>query len=232
MRPDMKEVIIERPRGGSRGKINLKLKKPSVEYDDNGPTKMSARKILGWDKREQNDVLGPLRRYLRKQVGRPWNDIWSEICRNNKDFMGDHLKRHIDYEVERNLFIEDGKLFRDNGRPFWDFVDTLYVDPVTGILCLYKAKPKRRLSKVKKTIYSYEGKLYHKHSDGLWYEVTVEDDKHTAKTDVFGHSHPIGLARSKYCYDYKNRAAYGYGVICTSKRQIGKRLIKKLEQLL
>ena len=24
-------------------------------------------------------MLGPLRRYLRKQVGRPWDKVWSEI---------------------------------------------------------------------------------------------------------------------------------------------------------
>ena len=29
----------------------------------------------GWNAKEFSDVLGPLRRYLRKQVGRPWDKV-------------------------------------------------------------------------------------------------------------------------------------------------------------
>ncbi|MFX8308882.1 hypothetical protein ABTL21_19880, partial [Acinetobacter baumannii] len=32
--------------------------------------------------KDLNENLGPLRRFLERQVGRPWNDVYSEIARN------------------------------------------------------------------------------------------------------------------------------------------------------
>jgi hypothetical protein len=79
MRDDMRRVIITRgrffdpncqPRKGRR--------KPLEEL----PTKRSMRRDYNesWGRKSLNDYLSPLRRYLAKQVGRPWDKVYSEIC--------------------------------------------------------------------------------------------------------------------------------------------------------
>jgi len=43
------------------------------------------------------DYVAPLYRYLHRNVGRPWNKIYSEICRDAspKSLLGYHLREHI-----------------------------------------------------------------------------------------------------------------------------------------
>jgi hypothetical protein len=56
--------------------------------------------ISNW--KEFSDLLGPLRRYLRKQVGRPWDKLWSEITQtlDSRSLTGQHIFDHIRWEVE------------------------------------------------------------------------------------------------------------------------------------
>src|SRR4051794_23195059 len=86
MRADMKHVIIDRPRlGGDGGKS--KPAKGSVRAlqrmapEDYPKFESSApRRRYGWNAKSLNEHLAPLRRWLRSQCGRPWNDVHAEIC--------------------------------------------------------------------------------------------------------------------------------------------------------
>src|SRR5438270_13646859 len=82
MRADMAKVIVERPRHGSRmrkhkGQARRWGRTPLDEYPrhDRMIGKIVHTKSL-------NEHLGPLRRYLARQVGRPWDKVFSEICAN------------------------------------------------------------------------------------------------------------------------------------------------------
>ena len=149
MRRDMAKVVTEAPRcghGNPSKKWGRRLNKDEYHSDDHGPSRapISAHRQYGWNAREFSDVLGPLRRYLRKQVGRPWDKIWSEITRtlDSRSLTGQHIFDHIHWEVEQHARLgEDGRLF-DSGRyGAKGLIRSLYVHPVTGLLC---CKPKRR----------------------------------------------------------------------------------------
>jgi len=43
--------------------------------------------------KEFSDLLGPLKRYLMRQVNRPWNKVWSEISANIK--AANPAQRHV-----------------------------------------------------------------------------------------------------------------------------------------
>ncbi len=68
------------------------------------------------------DRLGPLRRMLRRQVGRPWNDVYREICAAVKrtSLAGQHILEHVRGEVtfdlvrfgRRALFVDDHGILR------------------------------------------------------------------------------------------------------------------------
>src|SRR5207249_3371586 len=59
-----------------------------------------------------SDLLGPLRRWLQSQVGRVWNDVYSEACAVIKpdSVIRAHIKTHLLQFVERHTFMHNGKV--------------------------------------------------------------------------------------------------------------------------
>jgi hypothetical protein len=149
MRSDMAKVVTEAPRRGHANpsrKWGRRLRKDEYELDDHGPARASsARRRQYDDPKDFSDVLGPLRRYLRKQVGRPWDKVWSEITQNldSRSLTGQHIFDHIRWEVEEEPWIgENGRLYHKRHWGTIELIDGLYVHPVTRLLCY---KPKRSI---------------------------------------------------------------------------------------
>jgi hypothetical protein len=142
MRTDMAKVVTERERHGHQNpsrKWGRRLGTNEYEHDDHGPTRapVARRHQYGWQAKEFSDRLGPLRRYLRKQVGRPWDKVWSEITRtlDNRSLSGQHIFEHIRWEVEQHVRRgDDGRLYRSRW-PGVAPIEGLYVDPATRLLC-------------------------------------------------------------------------------------------------
>jgi len=103
MRSDMKEVIIETGRHGGFEKGEVKLFQQESRNDfENSPSHVSMHpKHRGFDRKSQGDKLSPLYRFLDGQVGRKWDDVYSEICRVNdkRSMIGAHLLGHLAYYV-------------------------------------------------------------------------------------------------------------------------------------
>lgn len=76
MREDMYKVIVERPRrGGSYSRDGRRFR-----ASEDAPTKVGMRKGYG-SLKYLNENLAPLRRYLERQAGRPWNLVFSDVVR-------------------------------------------------------------------------------------------------------------------------------------------------------
>lgn len=136
MRSDMHKVVTERPRWGSWMR-SLKTGVSYSGYDpdkDYGPSRMSSSRFRLPVWKEFTDVLGPLRRFLQKQVGRPWDKVYSEIKRgiDGRKLTGRHVLDHVAWEVERDCFVgrDRGVYATRTGRPVGGF----YVHPRTGLL--------------------------------------------------------------------------------------------------
>jgi hypothetical protein len=58
------------------------------------------------------DLLGPLKRWLQSQVGRPWNDVYSDACAVIKpdSIIRAHVKNHLLQFVERHTFMHEGQV--------------------------------------------------------------------------------------------------------------------------
>jgi hypothetical protein len=138
MRDDMRRVIITRgrffdpncqPRKGRR--------KPLEEL----PTKRSMRRDYNesWGRKSLNDYLSPLRRYLAKQVGRPWDKVYSEICQKAgaKGTINNHLRKHVfDFVIvkprRQSCSWRDKNGVRQHTTRLW--WQPFYVDERDGIL--------------------------------------------------------------------------------------------------
>ncbi|HEX3678586.1 MAG TPA: hypothetical protein VHU90_02595 [Galbitalea sp.] len=148
MRKDMAKVVTERPRRGHANpsaKWGRRLAKDEYALDDHGASRapVSRHRQYGWNAKEFSDSLGPLRGYLRKQIGRPWDKVWSEIATtlDSRSLTGRHIFDHIRWEVELDAWLgDDGRLYHKR----WGTIEMLaglYVHPVTGLLA---RKPERR----------------------------------------------------------------------------------------
>lgn len=103
MRRDISKVLVTTPRIGSWMKNDEVLyhRRERIDEDYDGPTRttMRPKNPRGrWTERKMlNEYLNPLERYLAKQVGRCWDDVYSDICRNNSrgSAVGEHIFQHL-----------------------------------------------------------------------------------------------------------------------------------------
>jgi hypothetical protein len=129
MRDDMAKVIVERPRRKASDRLRGRLGSDWESQPIN-----QGMKYRWADTKSLNENLAPLRRYLARQVGRPWAKVYSEISANLKatnavqQHVRDHLKDYVAMKVSFNKAGEPMSVSR-----WWRSYD-FYVDPRDGIL--------------------------------------------------------------------------------------------------
>jgi hypothetical protein len=140
MRSDMSKVIVERPR---RYGVSGRNGRPARSYED-----MPAKQGMKWgyhDLKELNENLRPLERYLHRNVGRPWNKVYSEICEHIRieNAVQNHVRGHLKNYVYFHVMSEGKRVF-PIGFSWKVELSTgdLYLCPRTGILRVYKRKNK------------------------------------------------------------------------------------------
>jgi hypothetical protein len=182
MREDMSRVIVERPRlGGDRGR-----KGRAVPLDDLPKQEGMRRKhVLSGDCKVLNENLSPLRRYLERQVGRPWNKIYSEIARYLRadNTVQQHVRDHLsDFVAVRARWRFEVLNAGGGGEEPYDqlWFEPLYVDPNDGLLKrtdrLRQAKAFSRALRVPSTPPDRIGLAPDRELrriDGLWFAVTL-----------------------------------------------------------
>jgi hypothetical protein len=132
MRSDMYKVIVERPRKGKQPYSHAER----FRNDWNGPSFLGMR--AGYGRPWLNENLGPLRRFLHAQIGRPWDKVFSEISRNidRRNTVQQHIHQHLDDFIAIQVEWRDGQLIDLKDGCTWRnrWRQTLYVDPRTGLI--------------------------------------------------------------------------------------------------
>jgi hypothetical protein len=184
MRADMNKVIVERPRGG-KGNYDL-AKRWRDDFD--GPMQLGIR--AGYGRPRLNENLSPLRRYLRAQLGRPWNKVYSEIASgiDRRNTVQQHVFQHIEDFIAIKVEYRNDKLVDLSARfRFFGNNDTLrqelYVDPHTGIIRRNKdhnawrrLAVERRLNQqaeIDSKMRILDAQTQLRRIDGQWYEVKI-----------------------------------------------------------
>ena len=152
MRADMAKVIVERPRLGRTGSHKVKGEQRRLaRYGDDGPPSREGLKFrYGHNRKHFNEHLGPLRRYLDKQVGRPWDKVYAEICTHLRrdSVVQKHVHTHVADYVLRDVILVDGVPCHGEGRmyglPIASYGPRWYVCPRTGLLRRLERKSRKR----------------------------------------------------------------------------------------
>jgi hypothetical protein len=192
MRDDMDKVIVERPRRGGGVQGDGRGFRNSRERGSH----LGMKRGYGHPK-GLNENLAPLKRWLHKQVHRPWDKVYAELCSgiDRRSTVQAHIFEHIDDFVERRAELRDGEVCVPPHRwgthrsvPLCKAPNVeLFVHPVTGILLpnrrLAEARAARRAAR--KTWAEQRGDVpyavYHvidettqwHRVDGCWFEVTL-----------------------------------------------------------
>ena len=151
MRSDMYKVIVERPRGG-KGNYSAAARRRD---DHDGPRQLGMR--AGYGRIWLNENLRPLERYLRAQVGRPWNKVHGEISAgiDRRNTVQLHIFAHLDDMIATQVARREGRL-TDLKRPWLSWYDRrdlkqpLYVDPDSGIIRVNKQRGGWKLERLER----------------------------------------------------------------------------------
>jgi hypothetical protein len=233
----MKKVVVERPRGQSsvpNRKFGARLRYiPGHDYEEQ-PKRVgisASYRDYGYCEKWFTDVLGPLQRFLRRSVGRPWNDVYSEMCAglDKRKTTGQHIFDHVKQMVAIHCFMgANGKVWH----LFWHYpveVEGLYVHPQTGLLC-WAEPPNRRELKRKKLLAedvtwleSTHETGFRKH-EGIWYRVTFKHvyihwrQEPEKVRDIF-------LKKDVWL-------GYGWNLVVLAKKQCNREELKRVRYLL
>lgn len=169
MRKDMAKVVVERPRyGGSYTKSGNK----NTSLEDL-PIKEGMRKPYGgrYYRKQFNDYLSPLRRFLESRVGKLWDDVYSEIRENinPNSTVQQHIMSHVFGYVDIHVQYIDGIPF--SKPPYPRKIEGLYVD-YEGYL-RYADYEKRPKWKPKESYIEVNENQVLDKIDGIWYRVDV-----------------------------------------------------------
>ncbi|TWT03086.1 hypothetical protein [Reyranella sp. CPCC 100927] len=180
MRDDMARVILGRPR--TLCSVPNKRHRTQLE---GLPSKQGLRRFQAEHSGQKgfNVYIAPLRRFLDKQVGRPWKKVHAEIDTCLRP--GNAVQQHVHALLEDVVIVQPGwGIKRRPQQPSRDpWPQPLYVDPRDGILKrtanLPEAKThrqkmaeeKRRTPPVERIALSAEREL--RCIDGIWYEVVL-----------------------------------------------------------
>jgi hypothetical protein len=251
MRKDMSKILTDEPRHGARlkdrkGRKRAENRVPDEEKPIKEPHNLRYRwEHNGFDAKQFGEHLGPLRRFILSCVGRPWNDVYSEICEHvsRDNVVQKHIFTHLWQYVATNVYMKDGLPY-DKTYGLTIYQDT-YVHPDTGILCKTPQERKRRhVHKNVDYIRINKDEIYYK-QEGIWYRCTMRDlpvdsmsasgyDILTKETwswkSMWYDILQTYLSYMKSDIIRKYTEKYGAPQCCVEKRQVGKTELKKLRQ--
>jgi hypothetical protein len=160
MRQDYARLIINCTRTGGDREIFKDCRRnrlPDEDLPTHEPMKM-------WTTKGFSDRLRPLYGMLRKNCGRYWDDVWSEICAQAdiRNVAGWHLRSHITWMVSTTIaYDENGKVV--GGRRY-GYLKEFHVDK-DGILCETNRDPAPRYRRDPRLDYKGAGKV-----NGCWFK--------------------------------------------------------------
>ncbi len=254
MRSDMSKVIVERPRLGGGG---TRKGRPPRDLDDlpkRQGLRRAAKQSGSW--KELNENLQPLRRYLHSQVGRPWDNVWSDICAHLRptSAVQQHVRDHVFDFVATEVFPLDGEVYvrgraLGSASPLRESWFELWVDPRTGILRHNRHRQTNRQRQAarrrqqeqelrKRMVAVNDRRQYHLLADGGWWEVTLDsvptsNRPRTLRGTVIG-TEEVELPVHDAVLDARlsglsrDMLYDRRGVYATAKRKLSKKEIKQL----
>lgn len=233
----MAKVIVERPRYGSRlgskGK-GYDRRRCGIGWDDQ--PRREGMKVRSGGGKSLNEHLAPLRRYLARQLGKPWDQIFADICRylDRASAVQDHVRDHVDDYVARCVIVHYGRLCHGDGYSVGRRLRTpFYVCPRTGVLKRTPGMQRRRWRETRPLpIHYLDSGLALVRRDCVWH--VIEWREMPLRIHVPGSPEPVSavytpfvdaLLNIRICRDQAEKI-YGRPIYAISARRARKREVR------
>jgi hypothetical protein len=232
MRDDMTKIFHEPGRnGGSRGsgrgsKRNKRAIADGVNFE---PMRRDRD-------RERSSSYAPLRHYLLSQVGRPWNEVFSDITHSTRStsLTAQEVREAVDDMVEKCVHLIDSVPHDERGYAItyrgWSPV---WVHPETGLLMRSPEMPRRRSTR-KPTFEQIDIDASSKlvKIENLWFVVSFEPLPSALNPDEPERDIVLKLPASNGYTGWRGvsgtfRREWGGNVYAVSKRAANKKEIKQ-----
>lgn len=256
MREDFRHKISEvrfRDRYSPKTK-NRSVRRTNKSFHIDEDSEFNENKYVDWDAGIRQFNYRLMDRFLRKYIGRKFNEAYHIICSglDARTYEGKEIRRQLKYipHAKGPLIFEHGRA-EENGVHFWP--GSYYVDH-TGLLQFAPKQKRERYKKPKSPVLKINGRYYVKNND-QWYELemrSIDITKNDVKTrrNIYGAyviSTDCYMKQPKvrfYSYnDYMKKnleyAEYYYGLDNSGNYQYAARMmacnkkeIKKIKQYL
>lgn len=273
MRADLTKVLCEHERVRSWDKFHnyrhdkdFDIAVNDDEYDEDDEPftgvgsgyreSMKMRYVHGGWTKDFGEHLTPLYGIVRKNVGRKWDKVYSELNQafDRRSATGDHIFQHLFDRLARpeETFIgEDGKVwlrgrYGSGATRIKDSYYEFYVDPRDGILKknhlhkTYRQVQRQRAAERQKeqlNIKRVVDKLTELHNiNGVWFEIKYVEHKGTTRNVVTtyeygGKAKPLTLTRTiteyPFTYDVLQQSTVQARRVAVSKRTMSHKDLKK-----
>lgn len=193
MRPDMAHLLVERGHAGTGW----------AQYQPKGWAahcrfrNSEDEPLEGWRPPIRrpwfSENLNPLRRFLAKQVGRPWDAVYAEIRAHvdADNAVQYHILQHLYDDLAVNVWERDGELWHHgrggpellngSGPRWWRWRPALYVCPRTGLIKRVKRRMQLEVPVPRERLPGSGADHDHRRIAGQWYEVWWTRDQQTGK---------------------------------------------------
>lgn len=178
MRPDMDKVIVERPRYGSRSRSRKKGYRKQLQKSDFAELPRNEPMLGRWRGLEKcfNEHLGPMRRFLRSQVGRPWNHVYRDLREHVRfdNVVQKHVLTHVWEFVHRHVDVIDGQIVVRPGTGWRRTLHTgeMYVCPKSGHLKIIRSPS---LNTDLPHRIQFDPLVQYHRQDNAWWEVRLRE---------------------------------------------------------
>jgi len=237
----MMKVIAEPARSGSSYRIakgeKVRLQRDGIDavlHEGMGQR---------WNFDERNSTrnhLNALRRYLRKQVGRRWDTVYSDICHNapKGSFLGNHVRELVADEVHDRVTISGDEMY---GRRGWKvYTGDLYVCPETNILKVHNADEQRKRYRYHRRpeleMIGVDETHKYVNIDGLWFFVTLSDIPGAEVTerpcDVVFKESVFAVGEKDRLYHNRITRIWNGRLYASTKRQANSREVRDIKAAL
>lgn len=185
----------------------------------------------------------PLKGYLAANVGRQWNEVFSEICRHTSldNYVQQQMRDALLSFVQRNIEYDGEEPRTADGLPI--FAGEFWVDPRSGNLCQMPAdgaRPRYRRSPRHRQV-SIDAQRKYVEIKGAWFVVRFEpfeagsspfdavlSTKHERSEIERGRY--AKTPKKKHVPDYFYTGQWGAAIYAVEKRQISGAEIRKLKR--
>jgi len=136
MRGDIKKVVFERAKSNRTWASKTVRAKRIVLDSNHDQLNEESNHTRRKRQKHRNEHYNAIEHFLTRNVGKPWNKVYAEICRavDSRSLLGAEIRTYVRYFVSIECWLDGKKIMKRDRIGRAQEVRGLFVHPKTGML--------------------------------------------------------------------------------------------------